>query len=146
MRNPDAMHIDYSSLLGVISENPKVLPSDLDLIYERKGHFLIAEFKRGKEKLSQGQKILLQNLAKLPQFKVIVVNGYSENKQLMIKSIYWIKPDGTYVKVGDGLDRFKQLINNWYASVNEQSRTSTQSNGGTAGLHGMSQDIPVHKC
>ena len=119
MRNPDAMHIDYSSLLGIISDNPKVLPSDLDLIYERKGQFLIAEFKRGKEKLSQGQKILLQNLAKLPQFKVIVVNGYSENKQLVINSIYWIKPDGTYVKIGEGLGRFKQLINNWYASVNE---------------------------
>jgi hypothetical protein len=48
-----------------------------------------------------------------------VVNGYSENKQLVINSIYWIKPDGTYIKIGEGLDRFKQLINNWYASVNE---------------------------
>lgn len=119
MRNPDAKHIDYSSLLGVIPDNHKVLPSDLDMVYERKGKFLIGEFKRGDEKLSQGQKILLQNLAKLEEFSVIVINGYSENAELFVNTIYWVKPDGTTKEIGTGLDRLKEIIRNWYAKAND---------------------------
>lgn len=121
MRNPDAKHLDFGNLVGLIPDNPKILPSDLDLVYERKGKFLVAEFKRGEEKLSQGQKILLENLASLPEFNVFVVNGYSEQGNLVIGDIYWISRNKEFKKAGNGLDRFKQIITNWYASINDKS-------------------------
>ena len=40
MRNGAAPHIDFSDLEGVIPSNPKLMPSNVDFIIERKGRFL----------------------------------------------------------------------------------------------------------
>lgn len=37
MRNPQATHIDYAEFLGVIPNNPKFCPCNIDVIVERKG-------------------------------------------------------------------------------------------------------------
>lgn len=118
MRNPDARMVDFSELAGIIEENPKFLASDIDLIYERKGHFLVVEFKRGAEQLSRGQELMLKQLAKTPRFAVVKVDGYSENGKLIIGNIEYLSPDETFLYAGTGLERFKQIIRNWYKKVN----------------------------
>ena len=45
MRNPDAKHIDFGELVGVIPSNPRFLPSNLDMVLERRGSFLVGEWK-----------------------------------------------------------------------------------------------------
>ena len=77
MRNPDAKHIDYGFMQGVI--NDKVLPSNIDGILERNGQFLVFEWKRKNEKISKGQEILLKALAKSKGFTVAIVCGDTDN-------------------------------------------------------------------
>ena len=72
MRNPFAIHLNFDELLGTIPENPKILPSNIDMIYERCGKFLIGEWKRPNEKISIGQSILLNALATQDNFIVLI--------------------------------------------------------------------------
>ena len=46
MRSLIASHVDYGDFVGLIPENPKFCPSDLDGIAERNGYFLVMEWKR----------------------------------------------------------------------------------------------------
>ena len=78
MRNPDAKHIDYGFLQGVIPESPNFMPSNVDGIVERHGSFMVLEWKRKNEKISTGQAILLKALAK-KGFTVIIVCGDTDN-------------------------------------------------------------------
>lgn len=118
MRNPDAKLIDFSELAGIITDNPKFLPSDLDMICERNGHFLVFEFKRGAEQLSKGQEILLKQLAKTPKFTVVKVDGYSENGLLNIENLYYLNANEAFQYAGNGKERLIEFIQNWYKSVN----------------------------
>ena len=52
MRNSQATHVDFGFLRGAIKSNPKVIPVNLDMVYEHKGHFLFAEWKRENEEIS----------------------------------------------------------------------------------------------
>lgn len=118
MRNPDAKMIDFSELRGVIANNPKFLASDIDLIYERNGYFLVFEFKRGAEQLSKGQEILLKQLAKTPKFTVVKVDGYSDNGLLNIENLYYLNANEAFQYAGNGKERLIEFIQNWYKSVN----------------------------
>ena len=62
MRNPEAKHLDFGELRGIIPENPRFLPSNLDMILERHQQFFIGEWKRPNEPISKGQFILLSKL------------------------------------------------------------------------------------
>jgi len=75
MRNAYASHTDFGFLRGVILDNPKAMPSNIDMVFERRGSFLIAEWKRKNEEISLGQKILLKALANQNKFTVLVING-----------------------------------------------------------------------
>ena len=46
MRNAHATHVDFGFLRGVISSNPNFMPSNIDMVLERKGNFLFGEWKR----------------------------------------------------------------------------------------------------
>ena len=59
MRNAYATHTDYAEFKGVIPNNPNLVPSNVDGMLERKGKFLILEWKRQGEKVSAVQKIML---------------------------------------------------------------------------------------
>lgn len=119
LRNPNAQMIDFSDLEGIIESNPKFLPSDIDMIYERKGKYLVVEWKKPEEALTvnSGQEKLLKALANNPSFTVLKVIGYTENTKMYVQKIDKINPDGTYKYLGDGLTKFKELINTWYAHV-----------------------------
>ena len=67
MRNSQAQHTDFGFLQGVIPSNPKFMPSNVDMMLERKGKFFIGEWKREGEQISMGQKILLRALASKPE-------------------------------------------------------------------------------
>lgn len=118
MRNQYAAHVDFTELVGVIPTNPKFLASDIDMVYERNGHFLFAEWKRPGEQYGRGQHIMLRALAQMPNIMVICVNGYSDNRALFVDVIHWLKPTGEIVRAGHGLERLKEIIRNWYAKAN----------------------------
>ena len=121
LRNPDAKLIDFTELIGVIESNPKFLPSDLDMIYERNGKYLVVEWKKPEEALTNnsGQEILLKALASNPCFTVLKVIGYTENKQMVAQKIDRLRSNGTWQYLGDGLPRFKEIIKKWYEHVSQ---------------------------
>ena len=115
MRNAYASHTDFGFLRGVILDNPKAMPSNIDMIFERRGSFLIAEWKRKNEEISLGQKILLKALANHDKFTVLVINGYSDDTGTEINEFYKVQQDKLAI-LGNGVDKFKEFINKWYQS------------------------------
>ena len=117
MRSASAAHVDFGDFEGMIESNPKLLPSDLDMIIERRGKFFVGEWKRQGENLSQGQEILLKTLAKQQQFTVCVIIGNTDTKTV-IHSVLCISKSGEYRKIGASLDDLKVFINQWYEWAN----------------------------
>lgn len=116
MRNPDAKHIDFGFLKGCIPSNPKLLPSNIDMILERKGHFLFGEWKNEGEQFSEGQKILLRSLAKLENSEVIIITGNTEGA-VEIKLIQQLNEDSKLIKIGESVQDLIDHINKWYGWV-----------------------------
>jgi hypothetical protein len=110
MRDKYAPHVDFGELSGLLG---KVLPSNLDMVLERKGHFLFGEWKRDGEKISKGQEILLKALSGLPKTTVLVVSGDTDNG-MRVERFWRILPDGSYAQSGKGLIEFKDYITEWY--------------------------------
>ena len=110
MRDKYAPHVDFGELSGLLG---KVLPSNLDMVLERKGHFLFGEWKRDGEKISKGQEILLKALSELPKTTVLVVSGDTDNG-MRVERFWRILPDGSYTQSGKGLIEFKDYITEWY--------------------------------
>jgi len=117
MRSASAAHVDFGDFAGMVESNPKLLPSDLDMIIERKGKFCVGEWKRQGENISQGQEILLKTLAKQSQFTVCVIIGNTDIKTV-INSVLCISKSGEYRKIGASLDDLKVFINQWYEWAN----------------------------
>jgi hypothetical protein len=121
MRNMFATHTDYAEFKGLIPANPALIPSNVDGILERNGQFLILEWKRPGEKVSTGQKIMLQALASKPDFMVVIIYGNTDN-ETVIDSYWLLTPDGKPVKSGVGFQSFKQFYKDWYALANGHKR------------------------
>ena len=113
MRNEFANHTDYGDFKGLIESNPLFIPSNVDGIAERNGHFLIMEWKRDAEKVSEGQKRLLQALASNPRFMVVIIYGNTDDGTV-IDSYWLLTPEGKPVKTGIGFESFKQFYKDWY--------------------------------
>lgn len=113
MRNMFATHTDYADLKGVIPTNPAFVPSNVDGICERKGKFLIMEWKRPSEKVSQGQKILLKALASKEDFMVVIIYGNTDNA-MVIDKYFLVQKDGSCMLAGQGLEMFKGFYRQWY--------------------------------
>jgi len=114
MRNPNATHVDFRDFLGLIPTNPNFCPSNVDMILERKGKFLVGEWKRENEQISGGQKILLKSLALQKDFCVLIINGHTDEKQTVINSFYVVTKKGTLKFCGNTLDDLKDFIERWY--------------------------------
>jgi hypothetical protein len=113
MRNAYATHTDYSEFKGLIAENPNFVPSNVDGIAERKGKFLVMEWKRDGEKVSKGQQILLQSLASLHNFMVVIIYGDTDN-ETRIGKFYIVQPTGSCILAGNGINMFKEYYRTWY--------------------------------
>lgn len=110
MRDKYAPHVDFGELSGLLG---KVLPSNLDMVLERKGHFLFGEWKRDGEKISKGQEILLKALSGLPKTTVLVINGDTENG-MRVERFWKVLSNGQCIECGKGLIAFKDYITEWY--------------------------------
>ena len=113
MRNKNAPHIDYGAFLGLLPNNPKATPCDLDGIIERKGKFLILEWKREGERTSEGLRRTLQALAGTPGFQVWIVRGDTDDG-LRIGKFYSVPPFGKSKLLGEGVDDFIHIYRLWY--------------------------------
>jgi hypothetical protein len=113
MRNMFATHTDYAEFKGLITANLAFVPSNVDGIAERNGHFLIMEWKRPGEKASEGQKRLLQALAATPKFMVVVIIGDTDNGT-NIQEYWQYTTDGKPFKCGLGFESFKEWYRLWY--------------------------------
>lgn len=116
MRNPNAVHIDFRDLMG-IRELGKILPSNLDMVIERYGQFLVGEWKRSNESISRGQEILLMNLARQPSFTVLIIQGHTDGGVMVVDEFWQMDGAGELKSLGTGADKFKQLIVFWKQSV-----------------------------
>ena len=116
MRNPEAKHLDFSELKGLIQDNDKWLPSNIDMMAERKGKFLVCEWKRPMENFGGGQKILLKQLAKQSNFTVVIVVGNTDNGMAVDK--FWRLTDKEQFEVlGTSIDEYKRYVKNWYINA-----------------------------
>jgi len=114
MRNPLATHTDFRDFKCLIKTNPKLTPSNLDMVLERKGKFLVGEWKRENEQISQGQKILLKSLALQKDFCVLIIYGHTDEEQTVIHKFYFLSPKGTLKLCGTSLDDLKDFVTRWY--------------------------------
>lgn len=122
LRNTMVQLVDYRDLDGIISSNKDFACSDIDMIYERKGHFLVVEWKKLNEEFGGGQKIMLKALAKTPNFTVLVAYGYSENTKLTVYDFKQVTEMQTLKHLGQGKQAFIEYIQNWYKRVDNVSQ------------------------
>ena len=113
MRSLNASHIDFNGFVGVIPSNPKFLPSDLDMILERRDCFLVGEWKRSEETMSDGQLLLLKSLARQPQFIVLIISGNTDG-ETVVTNIKWVTPRGRLKDIGSSFEELKNFIARWY--------------------------------
>ena len=115
MRNPNAVHIDFKDLNGLMG---KIVPSNLDMVVERKGYFLIGEWKREGEAISMGQNILLKQFAKMKdRFTVLVIQGDTDGGEMKVDKFWHLDVDGVLVPIGAGVNKFKDFLVYWKDSV-----------------------------
>jgi len=119
MRNRHAPHIDFGELAGAIEENPRFIPSNIDMVYERNGSFLFAEWKREGETFSTGQKILLLALSKLPGAFVLIITGDTDDG-MRVTNIQKITKTGSLKHVGSSVEDLKNLVRKWYDFVDSK--------------------------
>jgi len=121
LKNPDARHIDFEPFKGLIPSNPKLLPCDIDMAIERKGNFLVAEWKREVEAFSIGQRLMLEALSRVNKFTVLLVNGCSTNEKFYVIDFYELK-DGKELLSGVSANDLMAYIREWYARSDRPQR------------------------
>lgn len=122
MRNPDAKHKDFGELMGLIPTNPRFLPSDIDMVYERNQCFLFGEWKRASESFGGGQRILLRRLAKQPRTVVLLIVGDTDNG-MNVEQVFYINPsEAEPILLGGGVETLKEIITEWYEAANQVRR------------------------
>ena len=109
MRNPLAVHTNFKDLQGITG---KRIPSNIDMILERHGRFLVGEWKRENEKISLGQEILLKQLAKVDKFTVLVIVGDTD-EGMKVSKIWQLRYDETWSLLGRSVEDLKKYIIDW---------------------------------
>jgi hypothetical protein len=113
MRNPNAPHIDFTDLNGVYKN---YVPSNIDMMYERNGYFLVGEWKRPNESISIGQSILLKQLAKQPRFIVLIIQGNTD-AGMHIDEFWLLKSDGSKKSLGKSLESLRNFIHRFFKEI-----------------------------
>lgn len=87
----------------------KIVPTDIDGIVERNGHFLVIEAKSKDARVPNGQAIMFSRLTALKEFTVVIVWGDKNNP---VKMQVW----GEEQKVAT-LEDFQKFCQNWYLNA-----------------------------
>jgi len=117
MRNAHATHVDFGFLRGIIRDNPNFMPSNIDMVLERKGNFLFGEWKREDEEIKQGQKILLKQLAWL--HRVLLITGYVDTEPHITLIQEILPTNGNLKVIGKSVEDLKNYIQNWYKDAED---------------------------
>jgi len=113
MRNPNAPHVDFTDLNGVYKN---YVPSNIDMMYERKGYFLVGEWKRPNESISKGQSILLEQLARQPRFIVLIIQGNTD-AGMHVDEFWLLRSDGTTKSLGKSVESLRKFIHRFFAEI-----------------------------
>lgn len=114
MRNQNPICIDFFQFKGMIESNPKACPSNIDMIFERRGKFLIGEWKRELEQLSKGQEILLKALARQDNFFVLLICGDTDGDETLVSKFWWVTKNGRFKQGGSTFDELRNFVTRWY--------------------------------
>jgi hypothetical protein len=112
MRNENASHVDFGFMRGMIPANPFFMPSNIDMIIERKGRFIFGEWKREGEQMKLGQKILLMSLAK--HHTVLLITGYSQGDDTNVSKVQVVTCNGKLNLIGNTKESLIQYLQDWY--------------------------------
>lgn len=120
MRNANATHVDFGFLRGMIPSNPNFMPSNIDMVLERKGQFLFGEWKREGEDMKKGQQILLERLA--CKHTVLVITGYVDTEPHISLIEKVIPFNMGYTEIGTSVEDLKTYLQNWYEAVERANK------------------------
>lgn len=119
MRNANASHVDFGFMRGMIPANPFFMPSNIDMIIERKGSFIFGEWKREGEEMKLGQKILLMSLAK--HHIVLLITGYSQGDDTNVSKVQVVTCNGKLNKIGESKEDLVKYLQDWYDAVEKET-------------------------
>ena len=115
MNNPNARNIDFGFLKGLVGQAPTTIPSDIDMVFERKGSFLFGEWKYFGEGINQGQEIMLRKLADKPGVNVLKVNYRRGEDGLPIVLEFFRIKHNRFIRIGKGKEQFSKYVTKWWA-------------------------------
>lgn len=115
MRNENASHVDFGFLRGMIPANPFFMPSNIDMIIERKSKFIFGEWKREGEQMKLGQKLLLLSLAKY--HTVLLITGYSQGEETNVSKVQVVTCNGKLNLLGNTKESLITYLKDWYDAV-----------------------------
>jgi hypothetical protein len=104
---------DFSSLQN------KCLPTNLDGITERNGHFLVIECKHGNEQPSGGQAWMLRAFGGVPKFTVLIVHcehveaDEKRTRPFIPVSYSIVTADCIQLQVPTSIEDFRQRYQKW---------------------------------
>lgn len=114
MSNANASHVDFGFLRGMIPTNPSFMPSNIDMIIERRGEFIFGEWKREGEKMTVGQRILLLALSKM--HTVLLITGYVDD-EAHVSKVQVVTCNGKLNLIGNSKEDLIQYLQDWYDAV-----------------------------
>lgn len=100
---------DWGCLDGCFGDS-KVRPTDIDGFVERRGRFLVIETKEPTAKVSQGQEITFQALARTRLFTILIVWGHPGKPE----RIRFISARDERYYENANLDTLRRIVGRWY--------------------------------
>ena len=119
MRNENASHVDFGFLRGMIPANPFFMPSNIDMIIERRGEFIFGEWKREGEKMTVGQRILLLALSKM--HTVLLITGYVDD-EAHVSKVQVVTCNGKLNLIGNSKEDLITYLQDWYNAVEKRKK------------------------
>jgi hypothetical protein len=95
------------------------MPSNIDMVLERKGSFLFGEWKREDEEIKTGQKILLKELAWI--HRVLLITGYVDTEPHITLIQEVLPTNGNLKVVGKSTADLVKYIQEWYKDAEDDA-------------------------
>ena len=97
----------------------RIAPCDVNgmFVVERAQHFLFIETKTEQEPITQGQRILLEQISCIPKFTVLLIRGPKSHPTELIRILRgrWSKPEAT------NREEIQRRIDSWFEAANRRA-------------------------